>query len=272
MIKLYFTMFLATVLMNSNAQKIEISTNIGKIAVYQRFGTSGKTPLIFLHGVYFDHQLWDDMLEGLKDRTVISLDMPLHGASRTITNAGWNLEDCGNMLLEVLDSLHIHKVIAIGHSWGSMSILRAASKQPERFERVLLCNMPFQAAGNKQKMLFRLQHSMLAFRNFYTKQAAKALFGKGSLRENPQLIDKLRQSMGILSNSDIRLIDRKVIIEANDATALIQNLKVKAIALKGAEDYVPAPPNMETIIVAGGHISPLECPDTVLETIKGFLN
>lgn len=272
MIKLYLTMFLATLYMNSKAQKIEISTKIGKISIYQRFGTSGKTPLILLHGVYLDHHLWDKVLEGIKDRTVITLDMPLHGASRTVTKADWNLEDCGEMLLEILDSLHIPKVIAVGHSWGSMSILRAANKAPERFERVLLCNMPFLAATKKQKLTFGLQHSMLIFRNFYTKQAAKALFAKGSLKENPNLLERLKQSMDILSDKDIREIDRKVIIEANDATALIQNLKVKAIALKGEEDYVPAPANMEIVLVKGGHISPLECPESVLETIKGFLN
>jgi hypothetical protein len=35
-------------------------------------------------------------------------------------------------------------------------------------------------------------------------------------------------------------------------------LNVKAIALKGKEDYVPTPTSIETIVVEGGHISPLE--------------
>jgi hypothetical protein len=139
-----------------------------------------------------------------------------------------------------------------------MTILRAASKQPERFESVLLCNMPFLAAKKKQKFTFGLQHSMLIFRNFYTKQAAKALFGKTSLKENPSLVDQLKRPMDMLSNTQIKQTDKAVIAEAEDASELIKNLKVRALALKGIEDYVPAPPNIETIVIGGGHISPLE--------------
>jgi hypothetical protein len=64
--------------------------------------------------------------------------------------------------------------------------------------------------------------------------------------------------MSALTNKEVKQIDKKVILDAEDATLLIQNLQVKAIALKGKEDYVPTPPKIETIIVDGGHISPLE--------------
>ena len=176
------------------------------------------------------------------------------------------------MLLEILDSLKITKVIAVGHSWGSMTFLRAASKQPERFESVLLCNMPFLAATKKQKITFGLQHSMLLFRNFYTKQAAKALFGKTSLNENPSLVDQLKRPMDLLSNAQIKQTDKAVIADAEDASELIKNLKVRALSLKGIEDYVPAPPNIKTIIIRGGHISPLEQPGEVLNLVKRLMN
>jgi hypothetical protein len=48
-------------------------------------------------------------------------------------------------------------------------------------------------------------------------------------------------------------------------------LRVKAIALKGKEDYVPSPPKIETIIVEGGHISPLEEQLKVLDLIKTLM-
>jgi hypothetical protein len=73
--------------------------------------------------------------------------------------------------------------------------------------------------------------------------------------------------MNMLTIEDIKQIDKKVILDAEDATTMILNLKVKAIALKGKEDYVPTPPKIETIIVKGGHISPLEEPLKVIELI-----
>ncbi|MFN5089191.1 MAG: alpha/beta fold hydrolase [Bacteroidota bacterium] len=249
-----------------------IHTTIGKIAIYQKEVDSNKIPFIFLHGVYFDHHLWDNLIYSVTDLTIIALHMPLHGFIMEITKHDWSLNDCADMLLEILDHLKIAKVIAVGHSWGSMTILRAASKQPERFENVLLCNMPFLAATKKQKITFVLQHSMLIFRNFYTKQVAKALFGKTLFKENPSLIEDLKRPMNLLSNAQIKQTDKAVIIDADVASELIKNLKVRAIALKGVEDYVPAPPNIETIVIGGGHISPLEKPDEILSLVKKISN
>ena len=258
--------------MSTSAKTTFVQTKIGKIAIQKTERITDKPPIIFLHGVYFDHHLWDEQINHIDDRMVITIDMPFHGKSREITKADWSLNDCADMLIEILDSLHVPKVIAVGHSWGSMTILRAASKQPERFENVLLCNMPFLAATKKQKITFVLQHSMLIFRNFYTKQVAKALFGKTSFKENPSLIEDLKRPMNLLSNAQIKQTDKVVIIDADDARELIKNLKVRAVAQKGVEDYVPAPPNIETIVIGGGHISPLEKPDEILSLVKKISN
>lgn len=249
-----------------------INTQVGKIAVYINEVPTSELPVIFLHGVYLDHLLWGAQVAAIRDRTTITVDMPLHGSSKDIVKASWTLTDCANMLIEILDSLNIPKVIAVGHSWGSMTILRAAHKHPVRFASIVLCNMPFQSVSLTQKAAFGLQHSMLVFRHFYTKQAAKALFGKSTLKEHPSLVDHLKRPMGNLSNSQIIQTDRSVILHAEDATELIRNLKVKAIAIKGEEDYVPTPPYIETIVLGGGHISPLEKPNEVLIIIKRLLN
>ncbi len=245
-----------------------ITTGIGKIAFYQKQNQSTKTPIIFLHGVYFDHHLWDEIIDKINDRTVISIDMPLHGKSKEMNKQNWNLHDCAEMLILILHTLQLKKVIAVGHSWGSMTILRAANIKPERFESILLCNMPFKAATKKQKLIFQLQHTMLLFRDFYTKQVAKALFGTSSLKDYPTLFNQLKRPMQLLTNNQIKQIDKKVIIEVEDTTTLINNLKIKTLALKGEEDYVPKPPSIDTIIVKGGHISPLEQPKEVLNLIQ----
>ncbi len=246
-------------------------TNIGDIAVFQQIADSDKTPIILLHGVYFDHHLWDAVIESIKDRTIITLDMPFHGLSKGITKNDWTLADCAEMLIEILHDLQLPKVIALGHSWGSMTILRAAHKNPELFSAIGLCNMPYMAASKTKKLTLRLQHAMLPFRNFYTQQASKVLFGISSLNANPSLTDELKRTMDLLTIPQIKHTDRAVIANAEDASAIIKTLKVKALALKGEDDYVPAPPYLETILVKGGHVSPIENPMEVLEFINCLL-
>ena len=248
-----------------------VKTNIGEIAVFQRLADSDKTPIIFLHGVYFDHHLWDEVIDSIQDRTTYSVDMPFHGLSKEITKTDWTLNDCADMLIEILHGLQLPKVIAIGHSWGSMTILRAAHKNPELFSSIGLCNMPFMSASKGKKLTLSMQHAMLPFRNFYTQQAAIALFGKSSLNANPSLTYELKRTMDLLTIGQIKHTDRAVIANAEDASALIKSLKVKTLTLKGEEDYVPAPPHLETIIVKGGHVSPIENSKEVLKFIKNLL-
>ncbi len=108
-------------------EKTYINTLVGKIAVFHKPSLSDQIPVIFLHGVYFDHNLWDGQIAAINDRKVFAIDVPMHGKSKTNIKKDWDLDDCAKMLLEIIDSLKLEKVIAIGHSWGSMTILRAAN-------------------------------------------------------------------------------------------------------------------------------------------------
>jgi len=247
-----------------------IQTKVGSIAVFYKQAHSEKTPIIFLHGVYFDHHLWDNQVSTITDRPVIAVDMPLHGESKTNIKKDWNLDDCAGMLIEILDSLNIKKVIAVGHSWGSMTILRAAHKNPDRFSAVGLCNMPFERPGKREIRNIQLQHLAWIFRKLYMEQAAKALMGKGSLSQNPELKGKLMTSMGTLTGREIKYTDKAVRMDAGDTTSLIESLNVPALAMVGREDYVGIPPTIETALVEGGHVSPLEVPNEVNALIESL--
>lgn len=253
-----------------NMKKTIISTNIGEIACYQK-EVAGITPIIFLHGVYYDHHLWNYQISRITDRTTIAIDMPLHGKSKNITKKDWTMADCTQMLIDILDSLNIEKCYAVGHSWGSMTILRAASQHPQRFEAIGLCNMPIGAGSFGKRMKFGFQHTLLGFRKFYTQQVAKAMFGQESRKDKPQIVEYLELSMRQLSNKEIRKTDKAVITTVNSGETYLKQLKVPALALKGKDDYVQVPPNIETTLVEGKHTSPLEAPQTVLDLIHRLI-
>ncbi len=248
---------------------ISILTKLGPIET-EIHEVKGTIPVIFLHGVYLDRHIWDAQVEQIKDRTVISIDMPHHGSNRQ-NSVGWNLDDCASMLLEILDNLNISEVIAIGHSWGSMTIIRAAAKEPNRFKFIGLCNMPLHQ-GNKRKILsYYLQSALLIFRTFYAKQAAKFLFAPKSLKVQPELNQVIIKGMKKMTAREIRQVDQAVVINPDDGFKFLKNITSKAKALKGETDYVPKPPGIETIIVPGGHISPLEAPEEVTDFIQQLI-
>jgi pimeloyl-ACP methyl ester carboxylesterase len=256
---------------SQTAENIQINTSIGSIAVYMKT-VPGTIPIVFLQGVYYDNYLWNYKISRIQDRTVITVDMPMHGKSKGITKGDWTLDDCARMLLEVLDELNIEKAYAVGHSWGSMTVLRAAGKAPQRFEALGFCNMPINASTSRAKRQFKMQHLMLPFRKFYTGQVAKVMYGKQILKNDPALSEYLERTMSSMTNKEISQTDRSVIINADHAEHLIMDLKMPALALKGEEDYVPTSEHLDTILVPGGHVSPLEAPHEVYEFIQKLIS
>jgi len=244
-----------------------ITTTIGNISVYQKI-VPNTVPVIFLHGVYYDHNLWNYYTSRITDRTVITVDMPQHGKSKDISKKNWTMDDCANMLIEIIDHLKQKEVYAIGHSWGSMTILRASIKQPEKFKAIGLCNMPFEKGSFGKQLKFGFQHLLLPFRQFYTKQVAKAMFSTENMRAKPEIAEYLVLSMSSLSNKEVRKTDKAVITKVGDGNLYLDSLKVPALALKGNEDYVGKPNNIEMTIVDGAHTSPLEQPEKVFTFIK----
>ena len=243
------------------------NTSIGEISVTIN-NVEASVPVVFLHGVYYDHHLWDYQVNSLTGHTTIALDMPLHGKSKGITKRDWTMEDCPAMLIEVLDALKIEKCYAIGHSWGSMTILRTAGQHPERFLGIGLCNMPLNAGRAITKLQFGFQHTLLPFREFYTKQVSIAMFGNESRMRKPEIVNYLHLTMSKLSNKEIRKTDKEVITNVSSGYPYLEKLTVPAIFLKGKNDYVPALENFEMIIVEGKHTSPLEQPERVMEFIN----
>lgn len=263
-------MFISKSLLAQNPDNMvqqNIETNLGTIAVYQKI-VPNTVPVIFLHGVYYDHNLWNYYTSRIKDRTVITVDMPHHGKSKGISKKNWDMDDCSTMLIDIIDQLKYKQVYAIGHSWGSMTILRASVKKSEIFKAIGLCNMPIGKGTFGKQLKFGFQHLILPFRKFYTKQVAKAMFSTENIQTKPEIAEYLEVSMSLLSNKEVRKTDKAVITKVDDGTQYLDSLKVPALALKGSKDYVGTPNKIEMTIVEGAHTSPLEQPENVFEFIQ----
>ena len=197
--------------------------------------------------------------------------MPAHGESGNV-GRDWSLDECVTMLMEVLDSLNIKTCIAVGHSWGSMTALRAATKFPERFSALGLFNMPFKRSTGVGRLGFTLQKLMVVFPKFYARQAAKSLYTPEFLLSRPELSKQMQERLAIRPPKEISRVIDAVILNAEDTSTLVSNLRVPALAVVGASDYVGIPPGVETVKVLGGHISPHEATSETSQTILRVLS
>ncbi len=101
-------------------------------------------PVLFVHGVPATGRLWRPIIE-LLDRTdeVEALDLPGFAAEPP---AGWvaHKENYVNFVIERIEALHARggPVHLVGHDWGCLLSLRAASLRPELLRSVAAGNGP----------------------------------------------------------------------------------------------------------------------------------
>lgn len=239
------------------ASKTFIDTNLGLICVHER-GSAGAPPVVFLHGIYLDSSLWNEVAADLHGHRLLLIDMPGHGESPDVGRK-WVLSDCVAMLMQVLDTAGIAACVAVGHSWGAMTVLHAASLHPDRFDALCLFNMPFRRTVGLSRMGFQLQKFLAVFRDFYAAQAVKALYTPSFSSTHPRIVGEMKRRVAAMPRSAIAQLIDAVILDAGDARHLIVQLAVPAVFVVGQEDHVGKPP-VECLVVPGGHISPHEAP------------
>ncbi|NEP17710.1 MAG: alpha/beta hydrolase [Leptolyngbya sp. SIO4C1] len=247
-------------------QEQTVSTELGQIAVAIE-GSDRELPLVFMHGIFLDRTLWAAYGSDLTARTHIYLDMPAHGQSSHV-GRDWQLDECATLLIRVLDALEITDCIAIGHSWGSMTALRAAVSFPERFRALGLFNMPVQRPSGLRRLGFVLQKQLVRFPRFYARQAAKSLYSTATLRLRPEYALQMQNRLSQRPPQEIRRVIDAVLLQPTGAARLLQKLTVPALAVVGETDFVGQPPEIESIVVPGGHISPHEAVDETRAAIQ----
>lgn len=246
-----------------------VATPLGPITIGHESRDGGE-PVVFLHGLFLDRSLWDAYDCELTQRTHITVDMPGHGDNPEVGRL-WRQEDCVDALITVLDRLAIPRCIAVGHSWGAVTIVQAAVRQPSRFAALGLCNMPFAQPTGMQKISAHLQKLLAHFPGFYATQVCRAVYSRQLLDVHPEYVTSMRKRLAERSPLELARTIDAVMLQASDLRPVLRQLQIPALAVVGESDHVGPPPGIETRIVPGRHVSPREAPDAVRDAILAVI-
>jgi len=104
---------------------------------------AAKPTMLFIHGVLNDHSVW-----GLQSRyfahhgwNVLAPDLPGH--NRSMGAPPDSVEAAALAVIALLDTMQIDRIVLIGHSFGSLIALEAASRIPDRVDRLALLGIAY---------------------------------------------------------------------------------------------------------------------------------
>jgi pimeloyl-ACP methyl ester carboxylesterase len=114
--------------------------NVGGISVHVALaGDSANQAILFLHGYPESWQEFEGVMNGLKDTYyVLAIDLPGIGMSEPI--ASGNKRCLAEFINQVLEVLHLDRIVLVGHDIGGMTAYSFIKKYPEKLHRAVIMN------------------------------------------------------------------------------------------------------------------------------------
>ena len=104
---------------------------------------AAKPTVVFIHGVLNDHSVWILQSRYLANHgfNVLAVDLPGH--CRSGGEAPSSVEEAAGFIAALLDAAGVKKAALVGHSWGSLIAIEAASRLKERITHLVLVGTAF---------------------------------------------------------------------------------------------------------------------------------
>tara|TARA_A100001037_G_scaffold229389_1_gene207527 strand:- start:132 stop:914 length:783 start_codon:yes stop_codon:yes gene_type:complete len=259
-----------------------MSQNFDPNQNYYFFNKKDSIPIVFIHGVGLNHQMWDNQVNYLNEFSILTYDLLGHG--KTPCNKDkLSLKDFSYQLLRILDYLKIEKINLVGFSLGSLISLDFTSRFQNKVEKLILIGTTYKRSDQERSLVLD-RYNQAKLNKPISKQALKRWFSDKYLDDNPKTYDLF---MNILNKKpqDHNNFLKAYELFANhyDDFEAIKKIDRKTLVMTGSED-VGSTPTMSKELVKdlanstyieiknGKHLCSIECSDDVNMNIKKFIN
>ena len=132
------------------AQEKHVTVNGVKLR-YLDWGTTGKTPLVCLHGHTGQGHIWDEFAEAMSPHYhVLTVDQRGHGGSEW-TSTGYARDRFVEDLAAFVDALHLTKFVLAGLSMGGWHSLLYTPDHQHRVERIIIVDIAPESTPDWQR-------------------------------------------------------------------------------------------------------------------------
>lgn len=246
---------------------------------------AAKPTAVFIHGVLNDHSIWILQTRYFAHHgfNVLAPDLPGHCKSEG--EPPQSVEEAAAFIIALLDAAGIKTAALVGHSFGSLTALHAASTAPQRVTHLALLgtaapmtvspalldnalNQPMKAID----MVNTFSHSMLA--------PPPSSLGPGTWLYGGS---KALMKRVLASNTKINLFHRgfKACDDYTGGEAAIEKVQCPVLFILGKNDSMTLPKmaaplqakakNARTLMLQAGHQMMTEAPEGVLFALKDFI-
>ncbi|MDA9604425.1 alpha/beta hydrolase [Candidatus Pelagibacter sp.] len=249
---------------------------------YYSFIDNNKIPLVFIHGVGLNHQMWKPQINSLKEYSIITYDLLGHGKT-PFNREEITLNDFSNQLLSILEFLKIDKCNLIGFSLGSLIALDFASNFQDRLSSLTVIGTTYKRTDEERALVIdRFNQAKLD--KPISKQALKRWFSDDYLKIHPEIYDQFMKILNKKPEDHLNFLKAyKLFANHQDDVKKIKKISTKTLVMTGSEDSGSTVTMSKALsedlinsrfieIKNGKHLCSIECSDDVNINLKNFIN
>ncbi|MBK7379638.1 MAG: alpha/beta fold hydrolase [Ignavibacteriales bacterium] len=259
-----------------------MESSINSLKVFTS-GHKENPSIIFIHGFPFDHSMWNNQVEELKDKYFcVTYDVRGLGASPA-GDGQYTLESFVDDLESIIQMLKLNSPVLCGLSMGGYISLRALERIPNKFKAAILCDTRSESDTNEGK-LKRAAAIKLINTNGVKEFASGFVpncFSENFMKHNSDIylaiVERSMASNPIAVKGCLLAMSGRT-----DTSSSLSTLKIPVLVLCGDDDKLTPPSVMKSmadkipaskfsIVPNAGHMSPVENPDFVNKQINSFL-
>ncbi len=248
---------------------------------YQYSETPGTDPIVLIHGVGLDQNIWRSMLGDLNNYTTLVYDLLGHGETTEPLGAQ-SFQPFVDQLRGLLQGLGISEIVLAGFSLGGQVAKHFASAHADRVKALVLISTTYQRTAEERAAMFRrLQQAKDGDQQGLEASALQRWFNPEFLAANPAVE---RQITALLQNNDPdRFLEcYELLSNAEDHPVDYGALSMPTLVLTGDDDPGSTPrmafemaqamPNARAEIIPGAkHLGIIEEHRRFSDAVKGFL-
>ena len=249
---------------------------------YYSFIDNNTDPLVFIHGVGLDHNMWDPQINFLNNYSIITYDLLGHGKT-PYNKEDVTLNDFSNQLNDLIKFLEVDKFNLVGFSLGSLIALDFASKFYDKLKTLTLIGTTYKRT-EEQRALVIERFEQAKLNKPISRQALKRWFTDQYLNDHPEIYNQFIKVLTKDSKDHLNFLKAyKLFTYHRDNVEIINNIKTRTLVMTGSDDLGSTVEMSKSLsddlinssfieINNGKHLCSIECADDVNINLKNFIN
>ena len=240
-----------------------------------------KNPIVFIHGVGLNKEIWDPQINFFKNYNTLTYDLLGHGET-PLNKSKVSIEDFSKQLFNLIKELNFNKIHLVGFSLGALIAQHFASEYSDKLSSLIIHGSIYKRT-EEQKIVVRNRFETAKLNKPSSKiTALKRWLSDSFSKENPNIYKKI---YSILERND-RLDFLKcyeIFVNYIDDDSMLKKINVNTLITTGENDIGSTPEmsnNLSKIIPRskfieikkGKHLCSIECADDVNITFKKFID